>query len=132
MSENGAKETVPRAGTDVAKDAGHLLQVLGLAVRAGRVALGHDAVLKSIQTGRSQLVLVASDAGSNSAKKYRDKCTYYETPVAFVVDRESLGKACGKPNAVAVSVLDAGFAKSLIGIVREIYGGEAFGETSGL
>lgn len=132
MNERGASAILSRPTMNSEANDERVLQVLGLAVRAGQVLLGHEAVLKSIQTVRSKLVLVAGDAGSNSAKKYRDKCRYYETPVAFVADRGTLGHACGKPNTVAVSVLDEGFAKKLVGLVLEIYGGEAFGETSGL
>lgn len=109
-----------------------MLQVLGLAVRARQVALGSDAVLKSIQTGRAKLVLLASDAGANGSKKYRDKCAFYKVPLVYGPERNLLGSACGKPNMVSVSVLDEGFAVRLIELAREINGGEAFGETSGV
>ncbi|MCL6453446.1 MAG: ribosomal L7Ae/L30e/S12e/Gadd45 family protein [Alicyclobacillus sp.] len=109
-----------------------LWQLLGMAVRARRAVLGFDAVMNSIQTGRARLVFVADDVGLNSRKKYLDKCTHYRVPLAFVGHRAALGRACGREGAVAVSVLDEGFARTLSELVGEIYGGEAFGETSSL
>ncbi len=108
------------------------LKTVGLALRARQAVIGQDEVFKSIQGRKARLVIVATDAGANGAKKYRDKCAFYQVPFVVVSDRERLGNACGRPYTVVVSVVDEGFAKMLTSLAWEIYGGEAFGETSSL
>lgn len=108
------------------------LQTVGLALRARQAVIGQDAVFKSIQSRQARLVIVALDAGANGAKKYRDKCAFYQVPLVAASDRERLGIACGRPYTVVVSVVDEGFAKMLTSLAWEIYGGDAFGETSSL
>lgn len=108
------------------------LQMLGLAARAGRLNVGSDAVLASIRAGKARLVLLATDAGSNSEKKFRDKCAFYHIPLAQVFDRDQMGRACGRSHSVAVAVTDPGFAVKIAGLVGEFSGGDAFDETAGI
>lgn len=94
------------------------LNMIGLAYRARKCSLGEDAIVKDIQQKRAKLVLLANDIGSRTQKKITDKCKTYEVPFAIVDDRETLSKAIGKSQRVAVAILDAGFAakiKSLLG-----------------
>ena len=114
------------------RDESKFLQAIGLALRARHAVAGHTGVLQSVQGGKSRLVIVASDAGANGLKKYRDKCTFYRVPLVTASDRSKLGVACGRSYTVVVSVTDDGFARMLSELAREIYGGEAFGETSSL
>ncbi len=39
-----------------------LISMLGLARRAGRLIIGHDAVVAAVRTGRVRLVLLSADA----------------------------------------------------------------------
>ncbi|EIT85119.1 hypothetical protein A374_12505 [Fictibacillus macauensis ZFHKF-1] len=87
--------------------------LLGLANRAGKCITGEELVIKAIQRQKARLVLVSSDASSNTKKKMTDKCTYYNVPVKWVEDRYSLGNAVGKDYRVAVAVTDEGFTKKL-------------------
>lgn len=114
------------------QDESRFLQAVGLALRAREGVIGQEAVLRSIQSGKARLVIVALDAGSNGAKKYRDKCAFYKVPLVTASSRERLGAACGRPYTVVISIVNDGFAEMLVSLAREIYGGEAFGETSGL
>jgi ribosomal protein L7Ae-like RNA K-turn-binding protein len=124
---------LPRgASTLAANELRAALGWLGLAVRAGRVRLGSDAVLAAIRGGQARLVLLASDAGGNVSKKFRDKCSFYRVPVVSGPNRRELGRACGRGAVVAVAVLDESFAVRLRQSLSAIYGGEAFDETEGL
>lgn len=84
---------------------------LGLAMRAGKVAAGEDAVFKSIRAGEAKLVIVASDASTGSLKKYKDKCSYYKVPLMLIGTRSELGASIGKAERVAIAVCDSGFAR---------------------
>ncbi len=92
--------------------------MIGLAYRARKCSLGEETIVKDIQQNRAKLVLLANDIGAQTKKKLTDKCKTYDIPFAIVDDRETLSKAIGKTQRVAIAILDAGFAtkiKSLLG-----------------
>ncbi|MCL4462968.1 MAG: ribosomal L7Ae/L30e/S12e/Gadd45 family protein [Firmicutes bacterium] len=95
-----------------------LLALLGLAKRAGKLSFYEEANLLAIRSGRARLLVLAEDAGESTAKKYLDKCRYYQVPVVRGVSRENLGVALGSPPRTAVAVLDEGFAKKLTQLAR--------------
>ena len=45
------------------------LQLLGLAMRAGKVVSGEELVIREIRSGKAQLVILAEDAKKNTEKK---------------------------------------------------------------
>jgi ribosomal protein L7Ae-like RNA K-turn-binding protein len=91
-----------------------LYQLLGLAMRAGKVVSGETAVIERIRSSQIHVVLIAQDASTNTFKKVTDKCTYYETPWQTVSSRGELGAAIGKDERVVVGVTDPGFARKII------------------
>ncbi|MCP3026081.1 YlxQ family RNA-binding protein [Halobacillus sp. A5] len=98
---------------------GSYLNLLGLALRAGRLTLGEEQIVKEIQNKRAKLVLIANDTGKQTKKKLTDKCSFYHIPCYVVDDRETLSQAIGKSGRVAVAVLDQGFAKKLQSLLDE-------------
>jgi ribosomal protein L7Ae-like RNA K-turn-binding protein len=109
-----------------------VMQLLGLAQRAGQVVVGGEPVLDQLRTRRICFLFLAKDAGANTAKKVRDKCAFYNIAVNESFDRLELGRACGRSSIVVVAVADPGFATKFQQYLGEISGGEAFGETSGV
>lgn len=89
----------------------NLCSSLGLAMRAGKLATGEEAVMSAVRTRQARLVLVARDASYGTMKRYRDKCRFYEIPLAACLSREELGACIGKAQRVAVAVTDNGFAR---------------------
>ena len=87
--------------------------LLGLAYRARKIIAGEELVIKEVRSGQAKLVLLSSDASSNTEKKITDKCSYYNVPLEKVANREQLGHAIGKDERVVLAVLDHGFAKKL-------------------
>ena len=85
------------------------LNMLGLAMRAGKLITGEELTIKEIRSERAKLVFVASDAGKNTRKKVLDKSSYYEIPVFDCFTAEELMMAIGKPRMV-IGILDKGFA----------------------
>jgi len=94
-------------------------QLLGLAARARKVISGEELVIKEIRSGKAKLVLLASDASANTAKKIKDKCTYYNVEYRVFGDRYDLGHATGKETRVSLAIMDAGFAKKLSILLNE-------------
>ncbi|SDC87579.1 Ribosomal protein L7Ae [Paenibacillus sp. UNCCL117] len=87
---------------------------LGLAMRAGKVITGEEAVIESIRSGEAKLVIVAEDASAGTLKKITDKCSHYQVPIHQYGSREQLGGSIGKEMRVVVAVADGGFARLLL------------------
>ena len=89
------------------------LSMLGLARRAGKLAMGHDLALQSVRDGKAQLVLTARNvetAGQKRAKAPRMRalpCTIDEIHFA-------LGYRAG-----VLTVEDAGFAARIEELLQQ-------------
>ena len=90
-----------------------VISLLGLAERAGKIASGEFAAEKAVKTGKARLIIVAEDASDNTKKKFQNMCDFYEVPIYFYGDKDTLGHAMGKEFRASLAVLDAGFAKGI-------------------
>lgn len=89
------------------------LSLLGLATKAGRIKSGEFLTEKEVKEGRAYLVIVADDASENTKKKFQNMCDFYEVPIYFYGDKDTLGHAMGKEFRASLAVTDAGFAKGI-------------------
>ena len=89
------------------------LSMIGLATKAGKVASGEFCTEKEVKSGRACLVIVADDASDNTKKKFQNMCDFYQVPIYFYKDKETLGHAMGKEFRASLVVLDEGFAKGI-------------------
>ena len=87
--------------------------LLGLATKAGKVQSGEFSTEKAVKSGRAFLVIVSEDASDNTKKMFRNMCTYYEVPLYFFGEKETLGHAMGKEFRASLAVLDEGSAKAI-------------------
>ncbi len=88
-------------------------QLLGLAMRAGKVITGEGLVINGVRNGQAKLVLLATDASANTTKKVSDKCLYYKVPCYSLSTRYELGSAIGKEARVSIAITDSKMAKSM-------------------
>lgn len=96
-----------------------VLSLLGIARRAGRLSLGHDAVQESIEKGEAKLVLLARDISPRTAEKVQDTAKRQGVPLIGMADTmDEIGMALGKRIGV-LSVNDQGFAKRLTELAEE-------------
>ena len=91
-----------------------VLSLIGLATKAGKTVSGEFSTEKSVKTGKGLLVIVAEDASENTKKKFRNMCSFYEVPIFFFSDKESLGRAMGKEYRACLAVQDENFAKAIM------------------
>lgn len=70
--------------------------MIGLATKAGKVASGEFCTEKEVKSGRAYLVIVADDASDNTKKKFQNMCDFYQVPIYFYKDKDTLGHAMGK------------------------------------
>ena len=59
-------------------------------------------------------MIAAGDAPGNPKKQFRNMCEYYEVPICFYADKDTLGHAMGKEFRASLAVLDTGFAKGIM------------------
>src|SRR5690625_3533494 len=86
-------------------------QLLGLAMRAGKIISGEVLVLAGIN--QTHLLIITDDAAQHTLKKISAKARTYHVPLIQVQSRYDLGRAIGKEQRVVVGVTDKGFAKQL-------------------
>ncbi|MDY5985451.1 L7Ae/L30e/S12e/Gadd45 family ribosomal protein [Sporofaciens sp. SGI.106] len=91
-----------------------VLSLISLATKAGKTASGEFCTEKEVKTGRAALVIVAADASDNTKKKFQNMCDFYEVPICFYKDKDTLGHAMGKEFRASLAVLDEGFAKGIM------------------
>ena len=90
-----------------------LLSLLGLARRAGKLALGADAAEEALCGGKAALAVLAADISPRTEEAARRAAARYGVPVCklrWTMDR--LGAAVGK-RAGVIAVKDAGFAGAI-------------------
>ena len=88
--------------------------MISLATKAGKTASGEFSTEQSVKTFRAELVIVATDASDNTKKKFKNRCEFYEVPIYFYGDKDSLGHAMGKEYRATLAVNDLGFAKGIM------------------
>lgn len=89
------------------------LSLISLATKAGKTKSGEFMTEKEVKEGNAQLVIVADDASDNTKKKFKNMCDFYEVPIYFYGDKDTLGHAMGKEFRASLAVTDAGFAKGI-------------------
>lgn len=98
-------------------DKERLMNLLGLAQRAGKTETGTDFVLTAIQQQKARLVIIASDASANLSKKINDKGNFYKVQVASPITGDELSTAVGHKRSV-IAIMDAGFAKAIAKLLQ--------------
>ena len=88
--------------------------MISLATKAGKTVSGEFCTEKEVKSGRAYLVIVAGNASDNTKKKFRNMCEFYEVPIYFYKDKDTLGHAMGKEFRASLAVLDEGFAKGIL------------------
>ena len=89
------------------------LSMIGMAMKAGKVASGEFATEKAVKTGKAYMVIVASDSSDNTKKNFSDMCSYYNVPIYFFSDKEELGHAIGKQFRASLAILDEGLKNTI-------------------
>ena len=95
-----------------------LLSLLGLARRAGRLSLGNDPVLSSLEEGKAKLVLVCPDLSQRTLKGIESRAEAFGVPLVTIeqtMDQVSmsLGKRCG-----VLALNDEGFARKALTLTK--------------
>lgn len=92
-----------------------LLNMLGMAKRAGKVSTGEFICSKAIKSGAAKLAIIAADASENTKKSIVSSCKYYKVKYIETCSMADLGKYTGSSSERAVAVVnDNNFAKAIL------------------
>ena len=95
-----------------------VLSYLGLARKAGKLAVGEFLTENAIYSKKAVLVIVAEDASGNTKKKFTDRCNHHKVELRFYKTKAELGNATGSTLKASMAVLDEGFAKAILNILN--------------
>ena len=90
---------------------------MGLARRAGKLAIGHDAVMDAIRKQEATLILITSDASDRHMRELRAAGCAGKT-AKLACDMETAGLAVGKRSCI-FALKDAGFAAAVQKTINE-------------
>lgn len=88
-----------------------ILTLLGFAAKAGKLSFGFEAAVSAVKTGKSRLVLTASDISAKSRKEinfFADKGNIKHITLEGI-DIKAVSDAVGRKCGI-ISVNDSGFA----------------------
>lgn len=97
------------------------LSMLGLARRAGKLAMGHDLALQSVRDGKAQLVLAATDVSPRLIREFETACQKVARPPRMRTLPCTINEvhfALGY-RAGVLTVEDAGFAKRIEELLQQ-------------
>lgn len=96
-----------------------LLQLLGLARRAGKIVSGEAFVLAQLKSHKIKLVFLASDTAQKTADKIKAKCCSYQVEVIDLFDRQKLSAATNLARS-AIGITDEGFARKVLQVLKKL------------
>ena len=90
-----------------------LLNMAGLAVRAGKTTFGVFMTEKAIGEGKVNLVIAAEDIGSSNKRRIECKCRSAEVKLIFYSEKSLLSHAIGKKDVPVIGICDENFASAM-------------------
>lgn len=93
----------------------HILSMLGLALKAGRVEVGEEPVGAAARAKKARVIFVAQDAAPSSVRRAQSFARTGSTLcVTLPADKDALGRSLGRSSVAMCAVTDIGFAESLV------------------
>ncbi len=100
------------------------LTLLGLAMRAGKVAYGDESVKEAFYTSHVALILLSSDAGNRTAESFKRLAAKHGVRLLTLPEtKQDLGHAIGKGLCAVAAVTNKGFAESIAAKAENHIGG---------
>lgn len=94
-----------------------ILNLLGLAMRAGKLVTGEELTISDIRSNKAKFIFVAADASDNTRKKIKDKCSYYNVPWNESFFHSEISQAIGRTRMV-IGINDQGFATKFKELIK--------------
>ena len=109
----------------------NILRFLGLAKKAGKLALGEEPVGAAARANACKLMLIAEDAAGNTIHRSAHFAQYGNIPrLTLPYSKEELGQATGRTSVALLAITDIGFADSLAQKLLSSYPTTEYQETA--
>ncbi len=92
---------------------------IGLARKAGKLALGESLTEQAVKRGKAELVLITQDASDNTKNKIETAVYGRNIPMLQFGSKEKLGHILGKTFFSAIAVTDKGFAERIKTMIEQ-------------
>ena len=102
----------------------NILGLIGLAMKAWKIAFGADSVEESILKRKVKLVIVSEESSERTKSKFIKLCQNYNIPIIIDGNIDDLSKTIGKSNKAVIGIKDINFANS---IQKKYDGGDIIG-----
>ena len=89
--------------------------ILSLAHRAGKVAIGREAVQKMVESGKARVLVIAEDASPKIAQHFSSSLIKVRIPIYYANSKTELGASLGRGEVAVLAICDVNFAKGIIG-----------------
>ena len=108
------------------------LRLLGIAFKAGKLAVGEEPVAAAARARQARVILLAADAADNSARRAAHFAQAWGSPMAATPwTKDQFGRAVGRSSCAMLAVLDPGLAGALAGRLAALDSAR-YGDLAGL
>jgi ribosomal protein L7Ae-like RNA K-turn-binding protein len=101
------------------KDLTRIAGLLGLAQKAGKLALGSDAVEKALRQRKIYVLVFAEDASQATTGQLETLAMKNDVPVFYLSSRDELGKLVGREALAVLGIIDSSFANGITRLIEE-------------
>jgi len=91
-----------------------VMNMIGLARRAGYVESGDAAVRSSVSRGKVRMIILAGDAAARTRKNIEILAGDAGIPLIIYGTKENLGNLLNKPSRSVVAITDDNFSKGIV------------------
>ena len=95
-----------------------VLNMLGIANKAGAIVSGEDSVISGLQKGIVKIVFVANDSSASTLDKFEHKCYFYHIECVKTFNSEELSRAIGRCRKI-VGVTNLGLCIAIKKLMEE-------------
>ena len=99
-----------------------IFSMLGLCMRAGKLAYGSDMVEEKVKYKQVKLIIVAEDASENTKKKFDEIARKNNVKIRFWGKIDEIGCKIGKENKAVLGIMDRNFAEKINILFEELKG----------
>lgn len=89
-----------------------ILNLLGIAKRAGYIVSGTDSVIMEMRKNKAKIVFVASDSSEKTIDNFKRKCYFYNVECNFDFSGDELSHAIGQ-NRMILCLTDQGLYRAI-------------------
>lgn len=96
--------------------------MLGLCMKAGKLAYGSDMVEEKVKYRQVSLLIIANDASDNTKEKFKRIANQNNLRLYIFGTIDELSMRIGKNNKAVLGILDKNFAENIDKLFEEIKG----------